>query len=66
LDDGEKTRKELFSKAEMINDTNNVVRTIKVLENIKLITKTKSPVTSSLQSYKLTDKGSKLLRELEV
>lgn len=66
LDDGEKTRKELFSKAEMINDTNNVVRTINVLEDIELITKTKSAVTSSRQSYKLTIKGSKVLRELEV
>lgn len=66
LDDGEKTRGELFNKAEMVNDTNNVVRTINILETTGLITKTKLAVTSSRQSYKLTDKGSKVLRELEL
>jgi DNA-binding HxlR family transcriptional regulator len=66
LVDGEKTRKELFNKANMKNDTNNAVRTVNVLENTELITKTKLAVTSSRQSYKLTDKGFKVLRELEV
>lgn len=63
LNEGEKTRGDLFRKVGMINDTNNVVRTINVLEKMELVRKTKKAAKSSLQSYILTHTGAEILKE---
>ncbi|MEN5085120.1 hypothetical protein ABE426_01485 [Sphingobacterium faecium] len=66
LKDCEKSRSELFTSIGMINDSNNVIRTISVLEKFNLIQKTKLAPKSSRQKYKLTEKGSQLLQELDM
>lgn len=66
LKDYEKSRSEIFTKIGMINDSNNVIRTISVLEKFNLIQKTKLAPKSSRQKYKLTEKGSLLLQELDM
>lgn len=63
LHEGEKTRGDLFRKVGMVNDTNNVVRTLNVLEKMELVRKTKKAAKSSLQSYILTDTGAEILKE---
>ncbi|MEJ5145085.1 hypothetical protein [Sphingobacterium sp. MYb388] len=66
LKDYEKSRSNVFSSIGMINDSNNVIRTISVLEKLNLIRKTKLAPKSSRQKYKLTEKGSPLLQELDM
>jgi hypothetical protein len=66
LKDCEKSRSDLFTSIGMINDSNNVIRTISVLEKFNLIQKTKLAPKSSRQKYKLTERGSQLLQELEM
>lgn len=66
LKDCEKSRSDLFTSIGMINDSNNVIRTISVLEKFNLIQKTKLAPKSSRQKYKLTEKGSQLLQELDM
>lgn len=63
LNEGEKTRGDLFRKVGMVNDTNNVVRTLNVLEKMELVRKTKKAAKSSLQSYILTDTGAEILKK---
>ncbi|WP_293942774.1 MULTISPECIES: helix-turn-helix domain-containing protein [unclassified Sphingobacterium] len=64
LNEGEKTRGDLFRKVGMVNDTNNVVRTVNILEKMELIRKTKKATKSSLQSYILTYTGADILKEV--
>ncbi|WP_293925693.1 hypothetical protein [Sphingobacterium sp. UBA6320] len=66
LKDCEKSRSDLFTSIGMINDSNNVIRTISVLEKLNLIQKTKLAPKSSRQKYKLTEKGLQLLQELDM
>ncbi|KKX46645.1 hypothetical protein [Sphingobacterium sp. IITKGP-BTPF85] len=66
LKDCEKSRFDLFTSIGMINDSNNVIRTISVLEKLNLIQKTELAPKSSKQKYQLTEKGSQLLQELDM
>ena len=61
-----KFRADIFEEIRLSNETNNVRRTIDVLESFELISKTESAKRSSLQKYKLTDKGLQLLRKSNV
>lgn len=61
-----KFRAEIFEEIKISNETNNVRRTIEVLEKFELISKTELATRSSLQKYKLTDKGLQLLRKSNV
>lgn len=61
LKDCERSRFDLFLNIGMANDSNNVIRTIAVLEKLVLIQKTELAPKSSKQKYKLTKTGVELL-----
>lgn len=66
LKDGQKSRKELLELAGIKNETNNVKRTISVLQNMNIIQKTELAPKSSKQKYELTENGKQMLRELDI
>ncbi|MFD2964567.1 MULTISPECIES: Fic family protein [Olivibacter] len=60
-------RAEIFAYAGLKNETNNINRSLKVLETMNLVEMTiKDKPRSSLQMYQLTDKGKELLRKVGV
>ena len=66
LKDCEKSRSDLFVSIGMINDSNNVVRTISILEKLSLIQKTELAPKSSKQKYQLTEEGKQILKEVDM
>lgn len=67
LKSGPNTRAKIFAYAGFRNETNNINRSLKVLENINLVEMTiKDKPRSSKQMYRLTDKGYELLRKVGV
>lgn len=66
LKDCDKSRSDIFTSIGMINDSNNVIRTISVLEKFNLIQKTKLAPKSSKQSYQLTERGKQILKEVDM
>jgi len=67
LKSGPNTRAEIFTYAGFRNETNNINRSLKVLENTNLVEMTiKDKPRSSKQMYRLTEKGYELLRKAGV
>lgn len=67
LQSGAYKRAEIFAYAGLKNETNNINRSLKVLETMNLVEMTiKDKPRSSLQMYKLTDKGKEFLRNVGV
>lgn len=60
---GRKSRSGIFEELKMSNETNNVRRTIHVLEKFELILKTELAPRSSKQMYQISGKGEELLRK---
>ncbi|MCY4780019.1 hypothetical protein ORI89_10185 [Sphingobacterium sp. UT-1RO-CII-1] len=59
----EDSRKNLMELVRLKNESNNISRTIKVLEDLLLIEKTEKASTSKFQKYRLTIEGEKLLKK---
>lgn len=66
LVDGEKRRSELMEVAGLRNDSNNIYRTIKILEEMTFVEKTEELARSSNQKYRLTEKGIQFLKDLGI
>lgn len=66
LIEGENSRKYLMDIAGLGNESNNINRTIRVLEDFSFIEKTEKAARSSNQKYRLTEKGRNFLSELGI
>jgi len=66
LREGDISRSKLYQRIDYKNLYKNHQKSLKILETLILVEKTEEKPTSSKQMYRLTERGRKLLRELNI
>lgn len=66
LREGDISRSKLYQRIDYKNLYKNHQKSLKILETLMLVERTEDKPTSSKQMYRLTDRGRKLLRELNI